>query len=170
MRPVAGVAIEIAVLAAFLALSPLVPSGIFMALFVISAELLATYLIHCPAHYLVGAAVGIRFRSISLGRTTLARVLPPAMAGLARLIPLPTLSTDKTSLARVQRRWAASMYASGTVASASSAILIAAAATPQEPLPFAALSWAVAVGYLLFDIIFSPRTGDIMRARAFLRP
>ena len=57
------------------------------------------------------------------------------------------------------------MFASGTVASVSSAIAIAIAATLAEPPVYAALTWAVAVGYLIFDAVFSPRSGDLMRAR-----
>lgn len=151
-------------------MSPVVPPGLPFALYVLVAQLLATYLIHCPAHYLVGAAVGIRFRNIHLGRTTLARVLPARLAVLARLFPILTLSTERASLAKASKQKAASMYASGMVASVSSAIVIAAAATLREPFPYAALAWVVAIGYLLFDLAFSPRSGDMMKARAALGP
>ena len=170
MRPGVGVLIEIAALAGFLALGSAVPLGLPFALYVILSQLLATYLVHCPAHYLVGTAVGIRFRSIRPGKTTLKRVLPTRLAGLARVVPVLTLSTAKGSLAGVSKRKVASMYASGVVASASSAIVIAAAATWAEPIPYAAPAWAVALGYLVFDLVFSPRSGDLMKARAALGP
>ena len=147
----------------------LIPSGLPFALYVIISELAATYLVHCPAHYIVGMAVGIRFRSIRLGRTTLARALPARYAGLARYIPILTLSTDKASLAKASKERAAAMYASGTVASVSSAFVIAGVATTAEAFLPAVIAWLVAIGYLLFDVVFSPKSGDIMKVRAALR-
>ncbi|MDE1852329.1 MAG: hypothetical protein KGI38_01145 [Thaumarchaeota archaeon] len=131
---------------------------------------MATVLIHCPTHYLVGAALGIRFRSIRLGRTTLARVLPERLASLARLLPLPSLSTVKASVEGTTKVRAAATYASGTVASVAIAFVLAGAASAVEPPTYSALAWAVAMGYLLFDLVFSPKSGDLMRARRILGP
>lgn len=169
MRLAMGVLAELVVLAAALGLGTFVPAGLTFALYVVFAQLVATYLVHCPAHYLVGAALGIRFRKIRMGRMTLARVLPGRLAGVARLVPVLALSAEKDSLAKVSNRRAAVMYTSGTVASVSSAIAIAIAATSAEPPVYAALAWAVAVGYLIFDAVFSPRSGDLMRAKLSLR-
>lgn len=168
MRPPLAVSLELAFLTGILATGPLVPPGITYAAYLVVAQLAATYLVHCPAHYFVGKVVGIRFRWARLGRTTLARVLPARLAGLARLIPMLTLSTEKASITAVSRPKAAAMYASGTVASASSAFVIAAAATPTQPMQVVYLVWLVAVGYLLFDAIFSPKSGDLMKAREAL--
>ena len=169
MRPAMGVLAELVVLAVVLGLGTFVPAGLPFALYVVIAQFVATYLVHCPAHYLVGAALGIRFRGMRIGRTTLARVLPGRLGGIARLVPVLSLSTQRDSLVNVSKRRAAAMYASGTVASVSSAIAIAIVATSAEPLAYEALAWAVAVGYLLFDTLFSPRSGDLMRARLSLR-
>ena len=168
MRPIVGTLIEIASLAALLGLSSFVPPGLSFGLYVIVAELMATYLVHCPAHYVVGSLVGIRFRSLRLGKTTLATVLPARLAGLTRWFPILTLSTIKTSLANVSKRRVAMMYRAGTFASVSSALVIAAAATSVEPLLYAGLAWAIALGYLVFDLVFSPRSGDLSKARATL--
>jgi hypothetical protein len=169
VRPAVGVLVELVVFVVVLSLGTFVPAGLSLALYVVIAQLTATYLIHCPAHYLVGSALGIRFREMRIGRTALARVLPVRLAGIARLVPVLSLSTQRDSIVNVSKRRAAAMYASGTVASVSSAIAIAAVATSAEPLTYAALAWAVAVGYLLFDAVFSPRSGDLMRARISLR-
>lgn len=169
MRPAAGVALEMLALALVLASSLLVPPGLPFAIYILVAELLSTYLIHCPAHFAVGSAVGIRFRSMRLGKTALAKVLPPKMASFARLFPILTLSTEKSSLARVSRTKVAAMYASGTIASVGSAMAIAAASVVFEPYPFAAAAWAIALLYLGFDALFSPRSGDIYRARIAAR-
>jgi hypothetical protein len=164
-----GVLLEVAVLGAILGAGRLIPSGIPFAIFVVASQLAATYLTHCPAHYMVGAIVGIRFGSIRRGRTTLAKVLTGKLAGLAGVIPILTLSTVKNSLTGKSRVRVASMYAAGTFASVTSAFVIAAAATWMEAPTYAALAWAVALGYLAFDVVFSPRSGDLMKARAALR-
>ena len=59
MRPAVGVAVEVLVLTAVLSLGTFVHAGPAFALYVVFAQLVATYFIHCPAHYLVGAALGI---------------------------------------------------------------------------------------------------------------
>ncbi len=168
VRPLFGVVAEMAALTCFLALSLFIPRGFPFGAYVVAAELLATYFLHCPAHYLVGSAVGIRFRKMTLGRTTLARVLPKKAARLARLLPVLTLIADKPSLSAVSRKRAAAMYASGTFASVFSALLIGLTSTWAEPPLYSAPAWGVAVAYLAFDLVFSPRSGDLFRARVAL--
>ncbi len=148
----------------------MLPSGPFYDLYILVAQFLATYLVHCPAHFIVGRLAGIRFRGIRLGRTTLARALPPSLKGVGRLLPILTLSIDKTSLTAVPKPRIKAMYYSGTVASSGSAVVIAALVTLSGSWLPSALTWALAIGYLLFDLVFSPKSGDIMRARAFGRP
>jgi hypothetical protein len=169
MKPVHGIAIELGVLALLIAPVGIIQPGPYLWLYIILVELASTFLIHCPAHYLVGSVLGIRFTSIRLGRTTLAKVLPRSLSRVTSLIPILTLSTDKASLSGVSRRRRAYMYASGTVASAGSALVIATAASLVEPLTYELLAWLVALGYLAFDVVFSPKSGDLMRARVALR-
>jgi hypothetical protein len=158
--------LEVLALAALLGAGYFVPGGTTYIVYVALAQLLATYLVHCPAHYLVGTAVGIRFKSIRLGRTTLARALPPRVAPLARLFPILTLSTDKASLVGIPKPRVSAMYLSGTVASSGSAIAIAAAVSLSGSLALVGLAWVITIGYLLFDVVFSPKSGDVMKARA----
>lgn len=170
MKPSVGVLVEVIVFGAFLSLGAVAPSGLPFALYAIVAQLLATYLLHCPAHYAVGMLGGIRFREMRVGRTALARALPPRLAGPARLVPILTLATERESLSKAPRRWRAAMYASGTLASVASAFVIAAAASTVEQPTYSAIFWVVALGYFAFDLVFSPRSGDLMRARGALRP
>jgi hypothetical protein len=165
MKPFLGVSAELIALAAFLSLNPVISPGPIYVLYVVAAQFVATYLVHCPAHYFVGRVAGIRFRSIRLGRTTLARALPPRFRNLARLVPIVTLLTDRSSMAGVPRSRVSAMYLSGTVASSASAIIIAAVVTPSGSWLLLIASWTVAAVYLLFDLVFSPRSGDVMRAR-----
>jgi hypothetical protein len=169
MRAGAGVVAELLALACILALAAFVPGGFAFGVYVIAAELLTTYLVHCPAHYIVGAILGVRFRSISKGRTTLARALPQGIAGFARALPILTLRISEDPARRVSNGRLASMFVAGTAASCASAFVIALLATPVDTLFFAALAWAVAIGYLLFDVVFSPKSGDLARARRALR-
>jgi len=166
MRPVLGVSLELAALALVFSLAPAVPGGVVFAVYVLFAEFAATFLIHCPAHYAVGMALGVRFTEMRAGRTTLARALPPRLGRFAGLMPILTLRTDRTSLARASRAKASAMFASGTVASTSVAFLIAGGSTLVQPLPYASLAWALALLYLAFDLRFSPRGGDLKRAKA----
>ncbi len=170
MRPIYGVSLEVGAFVLLILFRLAVPGGLLFGIYVVIAELMSTYLLHCPGHYIVGSTVGIRFRSMGLGRTTLARVLPPWAAGLAKAFPVLTLRTNKKTLAAASRTKAAAMYASGTVASVASAFVIAAVSTLVEPFTYSAVAWIVAIGYLAFDVVFSPRSGDLMRARAALRP
>ena len=170
MRPVLGVSLELTVLALGASIGLEIPGGLPFALYTIVLELAATYLAHCPAHYLVGSAVGIRFRSMRLSRTTLARVLPAKMGGLAQFLPVLTLSVDRGSLGGVSKGELSAMYASGTIASVCAAFAVALASPRAEPAGYAMLAWAIATAYLAFDVVFSPRSGDLMRARIAKSP
>jgi hypothetical protein len=169
MKPSVGVVIEVSILVLLVGLVRAFQPGPLLWIYVILVELLSTYLVHCPAHYLVGSAFGIRFSDIGLGQTTLGKALPKSLSGLTKLVPILTLSTNKATLARATKRQRASMYASGTVASAASGLVGAAAATLIVPQTFALLAWALALGYLAFDVVFSPKSGDLFRARRALR-
>ena len=165
MRPALGVLVESVALVALVFLGFFIPKGIPYLLYVVAGELLATYLIHCPAHYLIGRVLGIRFVRMNVGRTTLAKALPPRLSRFARLAPILTLATDRSSLGRAGKRRASAMFASGTVASILSAFAVAAwVVRTADPILIAG-TWLIAFGYLAFDAVFSPRTGDLMRAR-----
>ncbi|HMD78514.1 MAG TPA: hypothetical protein VKF39_00860 [Nitrososphaerales archaeon] len=165
MRPVLGVLIELTALGAVALTGILIPGGLPHLLYVAVAELIATYLIHCPAHYFVGRVLGIGFVSMGLGMTTLAKALPPQLSRFAHFLPVFTLKTDRPSLSKAGRRRASAMYASGTVASVLSAFLVAAWITPSASLNLLIVAWVIAFGYLAFDMVFSPRSGDLMRTR-----
>jgi hypothetical protein len=167
LKPAFGVVVELLGLITVLASSSLIPAGAPFDLYVIVAEILATYLIHCPAHYAVGTVVGIRFRRIRVGRSTLARALPTSLSPIAKLLPILTLSVDRESMKHIPKSRVAAMYGAGAVASVSAAVAIALAVTPSG-LWTSTLAWAVALAYLAFDLVFSPKSGDFARARAAL--
>ena len=170
MKPLPGIIAEVFVLAVLLTGSRAVPAGLYFGLYVVLVQLLSPLLIHCPAHYVVGTAGGIKFRELRFGRTSLVRVLPANLRKIASLIPILTLATEKHTVSKATPRKAAAMFAAGAVASAGSPLLIAAVATLAEPFVYSAFAWVVAIGYLLFDVVFSPRGGDLMRAAEVLKP
>jgi hypothetical protein len=165
LRPVLGVLGELIVLAGVASVGYFIPAGSLYFLYLVVLEFLATYLIHCPAHYIVGRSLGIRFVSIRIGRTTLAKALPPQLSRFARLLPILTLSTDRATISRAGKGRLSAMYASGTAASVLSAFVVAAWVTPGASLALIVVAWAIAFGYLTFDLVFSPKSGDLMRAR-----
>lgn len=169
MKPLTGVISEAFLLVVLLAASRTVPPGVLFGLYVVVVQLLSTYLIHCPAHYVVGTIGGIKFREIRLGRTSLVQALPARLGKVASAMPILTLSTEKRTLSRASRRRAAAMFAAGAVASTSSPLLIAAALTLTEPIAYSILAWIIAFAYLSFNVIFSPKAGDLRRAREVLK-
>ncbi len=164
MRAATGVGAEVLGLFAILALGGVIPSGLPLAIYIVLAEVSASYLIHCPAHYVIGVAVGVRFRSLRLGHSSMAGALPPSLAGLVRIVPVPSLVIDRSSIGQVPNGRVAVMYASGAVASTGSALAIALAATWLEPFLYAAPALVIAVVYILSDIVLSPKSGDMARA------
>lgn len=167
MRPVLGVALELTALVSVLLPWTLV-HGVVRVIYVLAAMSLATYLVHCPAHYLVGIPMGIRFERIRLGRTALVRILPHRLRGLARTIPILALSVDKGSLSSVSPARTRAMYYSGVVASCASAVVLAAAVSLLGDFVLSAMAWAFALGYTAFDTATSPKFGDVARARKSL--
>ena len=167
MKPLVGIALEIGSLVLVLASLIFIPPGQFP-LYVIVVQFLSTYLLHCPGHYIVGRILGIEFIDIGFGRSTLANAFPGKLGKAAGLIPILTLRSDRHSVASKSggRRFA--MYASGTIFSIGSAFSLAIGVTHDGNWTAAIIAWIFALGYLGFDAVFSPRSGDLMRARRAL--
>ena len=139
--------------------------GLAGAVLLLVLQAATTFLIHCPAHYLVGGVLGIRFNRISLGPSTITNALPPSLRGLGRVVPVFRLSVNKeTSRAASPGRLKA-MYLSGVTASAGSSAVIAVAVTLTGTVLASTLTWSFALLYLFSDVFLSPKGGDVMRAR-----
>lgn len=161
--------LELAALLAVIVSLRLIPQGLLFSSYLVVAEFLATVLIHCPAHYATGALFGVRFTSIKLSRPALVRSFPRFMEPLAPFLLVPTLFVDRPSI-EAQGKWKlAAMYSSGVTASVLSAFALAASATQTTPIPLILPAWVFALAFLAFDSVFSPRSGDLMRARRALR-
>jgi hypothetical protein len=151
------------VLATAWALSSWYPLSVLILLL---AQATTTILIHCPAHYIVGRAVGIRFRAMRLGRTTAVRLLPKSMKRLGSLIVVFTLAVEPASKRGSAPSRLRAMYLAGVTASVGSAVTLAYVASLGGNLLAGAVTWTFALAYLASDVFFSPRAGDLMRARA----
>lgn len=157
---------ELAALAATLYVVGLRPiGGLFGAILLLALQAATAFLIHCPAHYVVGYSLGIRFRRVSLGSSTIADAFPPSLRTLGRLLPVLRLSVNRESMRTVSQRRLKTMYLSGVVASVGSSIIVAAAITLTGDILASVLTWSYAMFYLCSNIFLSPKAGDLMRAK-----
>lgn len=166
MRPLFGVVLELvalfSVLLAGSALAGWYPLSILVLLL---AQVLTTVLVHCPAHYFVGRALGIRFSRMRLGHTTISRALPPSLRRIGSLLIVFTLSLDRESKKHSSPRRLRAMFLAGVTASVGSAVTFAYAVSLTGNLVTGVVSWAFAIVYLASDVLLSPKAGDMMRAR-----
>jgi hypothetical protein len=167
MRPVLGVSLELIALAFVLVvasrLADLYPLSVLVLLL---AQALTAVLIHCPAHYLVGRALGIRFSRIRLGHSTAIRVLPNSLKWFGSLVLVPSLSVDSPSRKTVPASRMRAMYLSGVSGSAGGTVVFALAVGLTGSFLTTLLTFLFALAYLSSEIKFSPAYGDVMRARA----
>ena len=125
------------------------------------------YCIHCPSHYAVGRMVGIKFSGLVVGRSALRKSSSRAVRLIGERAVTPVLIVDRASLARASPLRRKAMFYSGVTASTAAPFLVALyASLTGDPLSTSTLiAVIVAIGYLTFNIFYSPRTGDIHRAR-----
>ncbi len=119
---------------------------------------------HDLAHHVVGRLGGIRFRYYFLGRSAIRKLKLPLVPRLMGKIPVLVLKIDPTSMTQASvrsRRW---MHASGAIVSMSLPWLI----IPESfalGLVWGLLFVALVLGNDIFTLYFSPKTGDLFRAR-----
>ena len=168
MRPFFGVALELVALAivAYLA-SALVNWYPLSVLVLFIAQILTTVLIHCPAHYLVGRLLGIEFSGIRLGRSSAVRLLPTSLERIGGLLVVFTLKVDPRSKMSAPPKRLRVMFLAGVVASLGSAITFAIIVSLTGNHVIGLITWLFAIAYAASDILFSPKAGDLMKARAY---
>lgn len=169
LRPIFGVVLEL--LAAVVALFLVVehnPGYPILIVALIVVQFLLTFLLHCPAHYVVGRALGISFAGMRLGRTSLFQGPTSFSRRIASLLIVFTLKADKDSIRRASPRRVKAMFLSGVVTSTGSAFIFAFIVALQADAATLATS-LFALVYLLFNLEFSPRSGDVMRARSLAK-
>src|SRR5712692_614650 len=119
---------------------------------------------HDLTHQIVGSLSGIRFRYYFLGRSAIRKLKLPVIPRLMDKIPVLVLKVDQGSMAQASVRARRSMHASGAVVSMGLPWLI----VPEGfdlGLVWGLFFTALVLGNDLFTLYFSPKTGDLYRAR-----
>ena len=133
------------------------------------ASSLVMFFSHCLTHYVVGSLLGIRFRHYLVTLMPLRKLALPIVSPLARHVPVFAIKTDPQSLRAASGTRRAVMFASGTVASISLPLLLAAEAYfVLAPMVWSPLL-AIGILNLVFTLYFSPKVGDLSRAIDSLR-
>jgi hypothetical protein len=124
---------------------------------------------HCLMHYLVGSIVGVRFKFYYLGKSGVSKLGLPLLARLAARVPVLAVKVDRRSLRSVTPGRRAVMFASGAVASMILPFIVVVASLPRLPLSLTLAILFLSVANLAFDLYYSPKAGDISRAKAGAR-
>ncbi len=119
---------------------------------------------HDLAHHITGELVGVKFRYYYLGRSAIRKLKLPLVPRLMNRIPVLVLKVDLESLLHVSPRAQRLMYASGATVSMSLPWLIIPESFTLGPV-WGLLFLALVVGNDLLTLYFSPKTGDLFRAR-----
>ncbi len=119
---------------------------------------------HDLAHHIVGSLGGIKFRYYFLGRSAIRKLKLPFLPSLMNRIPILVLKIDSKSMVQASvgaRRW---MHASGAIVSIILPWLIIPESFTLGSL-WGMLFVALVLGNDIFTLYFSPKTGDLYRAR-----
>ncbi len=120
---------------------------------------------HDLTHHITGSIVGIKFQYYFLGRSAITKLKLPLIPRLMEHVPVLVLKIDKASLSKVSvtaRRW---MHASGTIVSTVLPLLVLPTSYSLGPVWVGVLFTLLFVGNGLFTLYFSPKSGDIFRAK-----
>jgi hypothetical protein len=119
---------------------------------------------HGLAHQYIGESLGIKFQYYYLGRSAIRKLSLPLITRVMNKIPVLVLKIDPESLAQASpsdRRW---MYASGAMVSMGLPWVVVPESFTLGPF-WGLLFLALVLGNDLFTLYFSPKTGDLYRAR-----
>ncbi len=140
---------------------PLIPTVLVL----VAGQGILLYSVHCLSHYVVGRLLGIRFRSLLVARSALKKSSSRIIRIIGQNAVTPILIIDRTSLAKATPLRRKAMFYAGVTGSITVPFLVAAyAASTGDPVSTGA-TLLVAMGYLTFNFFYSPRTGDVYRAR-----
>ncbi len=121
---------------------------------------------HTLTHHIVGRLVGIRFQYYFVGRSAIRKLKLPVISRVMEHVPVLVLKTEGKSLAVATpraRRW---MYASGALVSMALPWLVVPSAIVKGPTWAGVFFLLLVLGNDVFTLYFSPKTGDLHRARA----
>jgi hypothetical protein len=169
MRPLPAVVLQLVALTIVAYTASVLASWYPLSILVLLlAQAVTTILVHCPAHYVVGRTLGIRFSRMKLSRSSGVRLLPSWLRRIGSLLVVFTLTVDPVSRKSASPKRLKAMFLAGVSASLGSAVMFALAVSLVGNYVAAIVTWLFAVGYLASDIKFSSEAGDVMRARAIM--
>ena len=120
---------------------------------------------HGLTHYLVGVVVGLRFRHYSFGKSSVSKLRMRFLSVFASKLVVLTLRVDHASLRSVSPLRRSIMFSSGAVASMVLPFFAAAASIGHLPSALSALLLLISAANFAFDLYYSPKAGDISRAK-----
>lgn len=138
-------------------------------LFYVVAWVCLLFFPHGLAHYLVGRIVGARFRDYTLSKSSISKLKLPILPVLASRLIVLTLRVDRGAFHLVSRGRRCAMFASGALASMILPFISALTSFGHLPIFLSEVLLAFSVLNFLFDLYYSPRAGDILRARNALQ-
>ncbi len=119
---------------------------------------------HCIVHFLVGSLVGVKFSHYVLAPSGLSKLSLP-LTSLAKLVPIPGIRTKKASLGKASKAAKRAMFASGTIASMVVPVISPILALLRGLTLVASLLGIATLANILFTLYYSPRAGDLSRAK-----
>lgn len=119
---------------------------------------------HDLAHHITGQLLGIRFQYYYLGKSAIRKLKLPIIPQLMNRVPVLVLKVDSESLKQAKPRSRRVMFASGAIVSMILPWLIIPASFSLGPI-LGLLFLSLVAGNDLFTLYFSPKTGDLYRAR-----
>jgi hypothetical protein len=165
-----GIGLETGVvILSFLGLVFVPRSSFFSPLFYVIIQGLLTYFAHCPSHYLVGSLLGVRFNRLILAKSAMRNEKSPALRFIGNHAFTFSLILDRRSLNKVPARARRVTLLAGVTASISLPFLVAILAFLDGSAGSEIATLAFALFYLAFNTVYSPRTGDVYRARMLSR-
>ena len=171
MKVQTGIAAETTVVLLTLVALPLVPrESSLLPLFYLIIQGLLTYFAHCPAHYFVGSLVGVRFKRFLLARSAMRKSSSQLLRFIGSRALTFVLVVDRQSISKVSPRARSATLLAGVIASVSLPFVVAIYAVITGSLTSQIITFGFALFYLAFDAVYSPRTGDVYRARTLGTP
>lgn len=120
---------------------------------------------HCLAHHLVGRLLGIRFHFYYVGRSLLTRLQLPVIQAIARRMPMLGIKVDYATLLRASPARRAAMYYSGPLASTLLPLYTVVYAHLYMPFGASSLAALLAAANIGFTSYYTPKVGDVKKAR-----
>jgi len=121
------------------------------------------YFSHCFAHYVVGKAMGIKFKHYFVGKSSITKLNSP-LNPIFKFFPVLGIKVDHETLKELSKNKKFVFYSSGALASMLTPTICLIPAWQMGKLIFG-LMLLLTIGNVLLTLILSPRVGDLYRAR-----